>query len=211
MIEQAWAQVLSGDNEGAAGNMFSLHTEFFKNTFAPESYIVRAVGYLNLCQYGDGARVVQDMKQRYLPFKEQMDAYRKAHTSDLDYYETVKTFMTKRDPKEIDGLPRTFIWALARNPNFLLEQQNINSLEDQVSRYNKITMDLIKREKFLLAEQNKSRTELVALKKTMKPGEKNERSQELEKTTAQFPSSALHREKSPKLDQGHPRSGIGPG
>ncbi|MEI7973867.1 MAG: hypothetical protein WCH11_05820, partial [Bdellovibrio sp.] len=48
MIEQAWAQILMKDPEGAAGNMFSLHTDFLKHRFAPESYVARAVGYLNL-------------------------------------------------------------------------------------------------------------------------------------------------------------------
>ena len=59
MVESAWTQILGEDYEGAAGNMFSLHTDFFKNAFSPESYVVRTVGYLNLCQYGDGAQVLK--------------------------------------------------------------------------------------------------------------------------------------------------------
>lgn len=34
MIESAWTQILSEDFEGAAGNMFSLHTDFFKTRFS---------------------------------------------------------------------------------------------------------------------------------------------------------------------------------
>lgn len=59
MTEQAWAQIQYHDYEGAAGNMFSLHTDYFKNTFNPESYLIRIVGYLNLCQYGDGLHVIE--------------------------------------------------------------------------------------------------------------------------------------------------------
>jgi tetratricopeptide (TPR) repeat protein len=186
MIEQAWAQILSGDFEGAAGNMFSLHTDFFKNTFAPESYIVRTVGYLNLCQYGDGARAIHDLKKRYTPIQEKMKAYKAGHKNELDYYETVKTFLTDGQAKEIDGLPRGLVWTLARHPSFIAEQKSINSLEDQISRYNKVTMDLISREKFLLSEQSAIHTKIAALQKNLKPGEKSTAVQDLEKRLMSF-------------------------
>lgn len=186
MIEQAWSQILAGDHEGAAGNMFSLHTDFFKNTFAPESYVVRTVGYLNLCQFGDGARVVQDMKKRYTPVQERMQQYQSSHKSELEYYETVKRFMKDGTSKEIDGLPRGFVWALARHPSFMLEQKNINSIEDQVSRYNRITMDLIKREKFLLADQALVRNRIIELKKKLKPKETTPEIADLEKRLLSF-------------------------
>lgn len=37
-VEGAWAQILAGDYEGAAGNMYSLHIDYFKNRFIPDSY-----------------------------------------------------------------------------------------------------------------------------------------------------------------------------
>lgn len=186
MIEQAWSQILSGDYEGAAGNMYSLHTDFFKNTFAPESYIVRSVSYLNLCQFGDGAKVVSDLKRRYSPIQKKMEAYQTAHTDKTDYYETVKTFLKDAEAREIDGLPRTFVWSLARTPAFVTEQRYINSLEDQVSRYNRITMDLINREKFLLAEQSKIRNQIIEQKKKLKAGEKTLEITNLEKRLLSF-------------------------
>ncbi len=186
MIEQAWSQILAGDHEGAAGNMFSLHTDFFKNTFAPESYVVRTVGYLNLCQFGDGARVVQDMKKRYTPVQGRMRSYKRSRKSELEYYESVKRFMRDSNSKEIDGLPRGFVWALARHPSFMIEQKAINSIEDQVSRYNRITMDLIKREKFLLADQSSVRNKIIELKKKLKPKETTPEIAELEKRLLSF-------------------------
>ena len=181
MIEQAWAQILSGDYEGAAGNMFSLHTDFFKNTFAPESYIVRAVSYLNLCQFGDGARVVTNLKHRYAPAQAQMQTYQAKHKGPLDAYETVKAFLKNADSKEIDGLPRPLIWQLARHPAFLTEQQEINSLEEEITAFNNVSLDLLKREKFLLDEQNKIREKIVAMKKDLKPNESLDEIDSLEK------------------------------
>ena len=65
MVEQAWTQVLAGDHEGAAGNMFSLHTDFFKKAYAPDTYIVRTVGYLNLCQYGDSLQTIKNQNNKF--------------------------------------------------------------------------------------------------------------------------------------------------
>ncbi len=165
MIEQAWSQILAEDYEGAAGNMYSLHTDFFKNSFAPESYVVRTVGYLNLCQYGDGARVINDMKRRFAPVQKQMDEYSSKMTTDLSYYETVKAFAKNPDQKTVDGLPRNFIFELAHHPSFTSEQKLINSTEDQETKYNKITLDLIKKERDIVKGENDVVKQLVSLKK----------------------------------------------
>jgi tetratricopeptide (TPR) repeat protein len=165
MVEQAWTQILSQDYEGAAGNMFSLHTDFFKKSFAPESYVARTVGYLNLCQFGDGAKVIYDFKKRYVPVLKQMTEYGQKMQSNVNYYDTIKTWVKNPDLKTVDGLPREFIYFLTRHPSFILEQKMINSTEDQVSNLNKININLLKTERKALAASNDARAKLIDLKK----------------------------------------------
>lgn len=165
MIEQAWSQILSEDYEGAAGNMFSMHTDFFKKVFNPESYIVRTVGYLNLCQFGDGAKVIYDFKRKYTSVQKELNTYKANMKDNVNYYDTVKTWAKNPDIKLVDGLPREFIFALTRHPSFILEQKMINSVEDQVQKMNKISIDLIKSERKALTAQNDARARLVDLKK----------------------------------------------
>lgn len=167
MVEQAWSQVLSEDYEGAAGNMFSLHTDFFKKAFTPESYVVRTVGYLNLCQYGDGAKVVHDFKKKYTPVLKQMKDYEAKMKSNVNFYDTVKTWAKNPDLQTVDGLPREFIFALTRHPSFMLEQKMINSTEDQVSKINQISIGLIRTERKALIAQNDARLKLIEIKKKM--------------------------------------------
>jgi tetratricopeptide (TPR) repeat protein len=167
MTEQAWSQVLSEDYEGATGNMFSLHTDFFKKAFTPESYVVRTVGYLNLCQYGDGAKVVYDFKKKYTPVLKQMKDYEVKMKESLNYYDTVKSWAKNPDLQTVDGLPREFIFALTRHPSFILEQKMINSIEDQVVKMNKINIELIKTERKALTAQSDARTQLISIKKKM--------------------------------------------
>ncbi len=168
MIEQAWAQVLSEDYEGATGNMFSLHTDFFKKAFAPESYVVRTVGYLNLCQYGDGAKVVFDFKKKYTPVLTQLKEYQSHMKDNVNYYDTIKSWAKNSDLKTVDGLPREFIFALTRHPSFILQQKMINSIEDQVTKMNKINIELIKTERKALAAQSDSKQKMAAVMKSAK-------------------------------------------
>ncbi|WP_413944437.1 tetratricopeptide repeat protein [Bdellovibrio sp. HCB-162] len=168
MVESAWTQILGEDYEGAAGNMFSLHTDFFKNAFAPESYVVRTVGYLNLCQYGDGVQVLNEMNKKYAPWKKKLEDYQKANKTSLNYYDTVKNWIKNSDLKEVDGLPRSFIVELARHPAYMSVQKQINNYEDEVVRFNRIALTLVKKERELIAKQNEANKQLVDAKKGIK-------------------------------------------
>lgn len=168
MVESAWTQILGEDYEGAAGNMFSLHTDFFKNAFSPESYVVRTVGYLNLCQYGDGSQVLNEMSKKYAPWKKKLEEYQTRQTSNLNYYDTVKSWLKNSDMKEVDGLPRSFIVELARHPAYMSVQKQINNYEDEVIRFNKVALTLIRMERDLIAKQNAANKDLMEAKKSLK-------------------------------------------
>ncbi len=187
MIEQAWAQVLSSDYEGATGNMFSLHTDFFKKAFAPESYVVRTVGYLNLCQYGDGAKVVYDFKRKYTPVLAQLKDYQSKQKENISYYDTIKSWARNSDLKTFDGLPREFIFALTRHPSFILQQKMINSIEDQGTKLNKMSIDLIKSERIALAAQSDAKQKITELSKK----KRDPASKELEQEAMNFQEKRL--------------------
>ena len=175
MTEQAWTQVMAEDYEGAAGNMFSLHSDFFKNAFAPESYTVRTVGYLNLCQYGDGIQVLNEMKKKYGPLKAQLQTYQTANDSrPVNYYETVKAWMKNTDRKAVDGLPRSFIVELARHPTFTVPQTEINTYEDEISRFNRVTMSLLSREKTVMKKASEAGREISEIRKKLIDNKKDE-------------------------------------
>lgn len=165
MVEQAWTQILQADYVGAAGNMFTLHTDFFKNAFAPESYVVRTVGYLNLCQFGDGLQVLGNLHKKYDPAKEKLEKYKGAHKDSAEYYSTVKGWFKNTDLKEVDGLPRTFIVELARHPSFMKIQTQINNFEDEIEGFNKATLTIIQREKTLIKKQSEAKEEIAKLQK----------------------------------------------
>ncbi len=161
MVEQAWTQILSKDYEGAAGNMFSLHTDFFKNNYAPESYLVRTVSYLNLCQFGDGMKVLETMKRKYVPLKAILEEYSKKHNAPLDYYNLVKNWLQHSDLKVMEGIPQSFLIEMAKYPIFQAEQKQINRLEDEGNLYNKLALDILKIEKDMLDKMQEINTSLA--------------------------------------------------
>ena len=57
------------DPAGAIGNMYSLHSPYFTAVYKPESYVVRTIGYLNICQYGDAYQTLNLMEEIYRPWK----------------------------------------------------------------------------------------------------------------------------------------------
>lgn len=167
MVEQAWTQILVKDFEGAAGNMFPLHTEFFKNAYNPESYVVRTVAYLNLCQYGDAQNVLQNLGRKYGPIYGKLESYKSQKKKPAEYYDTVRGWLKAPEQKEVDGVPRSFIVEWARHPSFVNVQKNINTFEDEVNNFNKISLNLIQREKDILKLQNETNSNLSRVRQKM--------------------------------------------
>lgn len=153
MVELAWTQILINDYEGAAGNMFSLHTDFFKNAYNPESYVVRTVSYLNLCQFGDSLQVLTALGRKYAPYYGRIETYMSQRKNPSDYYQTVRSWLKKPEQRDVDGVPRSFVIELARHPSFITVQKNINRLEDEITAFNQVTLSLIQREKDLIKKQ----------------------------------------------------------
>lgn len=140
--EQALTQILFGDYVGAAGNMFSLHTDYFKKAYAPDSYIVRAIGYLNLCQFGDAVSVVADLHRRYSKQYEQLVNFKNTQHASADYYNLVKELFNSQQTGDVKNLPRAFVIELARQPGFIAVQKQINATEEEIAGFNQIISGL---------------------------------------------------------------------
>jgi hypothetical protein len=164
LLEQGWSQVLMNDFEGSAGNMFSLHTDFFKYAFIPESYIIRSISYLNLCQYGDGLQILKDMNKKYRPIKSQLEAFEKLELGAEKYYDTVKRFLKFPQLNEVNGLPKAFILEMAHHPSFVTSQDHINQNEDEIIKWNEMSSILIAEENEVLKKQIELQTQLQKVK-----------------------------------------------
>jgi hypothetical protein len=138
LVDQGWAQIMIGDAAGAIGNMYSLHSPYFQSVYKPESYVVRTIGYLNICQYGDAYRTLGIMEQDYRPWQDRVAQYIKNAENQQAYFTTVKKYLTGKSNQEVDGLPYQIIREVARQRNYLNAQSSINDKIDELGRYSPV-------------------------------------------------------------------------
>ncbi len=167
LTEQGWAQLLAGDAPGAVGNMYSIHGPFFKLVYKPESYVVRTIGYLNLCQYADAYRSLMLLNQKYQRTTNDIKLYRDQHKTKESLYNTVKTYLKGSSNQAVDGLSHEVIREMARNKDFLNIQSSINQDHEEIDQTVYIvgmvekTLSDLKRRIFTLDTKRKNHINMV--------------------------------------------------
>lgn len=135
LVEQGWAQLQIKDFSGAIGNMYSLHSPYFQMVYLPDSHVVRSIGYLNICQYGDAYRSLSKLEKDYRDWFQAASNYIKAKPLAKQYYQTVADYLRGRSDLGVDGLPPQVVREMARRRNYLVHQQAINGKIDEINSY----------------------------------------------------------------------------
>jgi hypothetical protein len=65
LLEKAWTELLSHDEQAALGLLVGLGAPVYKRLFAPERALIRAMAFVNLCQYRAAHLDVLDFRRRY--------------------------------------------------------------------------------------------------------------------------------------------------
>jgi tetratricopeptide (TPR) repeat protein len=153
LVEMGWTQLQIGDYEGAVGNMYSVHSPYFAPIYKPESFVIRTVGYLNLCQYPDAYKTLSILEAEYRPALDKMTNYINTVGSRSAYYEAVRKFLLMPPHKEgekrkdhwkmdFDGLPLPVIREMARHRDFTNLQKALNRLIDEKPLYEKLSSEV---------------------------------------------------------------------
>jgi hypothetical protein len=161
LIEQGWTQLALEDHAGAIGNMYSLHSPYFKVLYQPESFVVRTVGYLNICQYGDAYRTMTKLETDYREWQSKLGGYMSSSRTPAATYETVKNYLRSKSSTDIEGLPYQIVREAARGKDFLNLQNSINDKSDELGLFANVVSKLQKDKENvrLRAEQAKKRAE----------------------------------------------------
>ncbi len=160
--ELGWSQVQAGDFEGAIGNMYSIQSPYFQNVFKPESFVIRAIGYLNLCQYGDAYRTISILEKQYRPWNEAIGRY--LNSPDKKAYQSVKSFLRSKGNEEIDGLAPSVVREMARHRDYTNLQNALNRQIDEKEIYQKLDQEVEKSLKRAQTNVTNSRKTISDLK-----------------------------------------------
>lgn len=159
LVEQGWSQVASEDFSGAIGNMYSLHSPYFKAVYQPESFVVRTIGYLNICQYGDAYKTLTWLEKDYRDWQTKTARYLETRSQPDSIYSTVKSYIRGKSTDDVDGVPYQVWREMAHRKDFLNLQTALNDKHDETKRYEGVNQK-IKDEKASIrwrAEQSKKR------------------------------------------------------
>jgi tetratricopeptide (TPR) repeat protein len=167
LMEQGWAQLQSKDMPGAIGNMHSIESPYFNGVFKPESYVVRSIAYLNICQYADAFKSMAFLEHIYEPWLVQLKAYNANHTA-LQAYETVLKHLKSKTATDVDQLPFQVIREAAREKDFINTQAGINQLVDEGTGYTFIKGLIEKDKKSLNARRVSTIASIASLKQKIK-------------------------------------------
>jgi tetratricopeptide (TPR) repeat protein len=165
LTEQAWTQLQSKDAAGAIGNMHSIQSPYFDGVFKPESYIVRTIGYLNICQYADAYKALAHLEHFYVPWLQKIQDFNK---SQKDPYLLVLKQLQSKGVGDIDGLPFQVIREAARQRDFLNVQEGVNQLIDETGGYGFVKSLIEKDKRSLLARRNAAIAKVGQLKLKIK-------------------------------------------
>ncbi len=69
LFEQSWAYFMAGDYPRALGNIHTLQSPYFPNSFYPEADVLKAVIYFANCNYDNAITVVARFNKKYIPIK----------------------------------------------------------------------------------------------------------------------------------------------
>ncbi|MGE0764269.1 MAG: hypothetical protein AB7N80_13385 [Bdellovibrionales bacterium] len=172
LIEQGWTQLAQDDFSGAIGNMYSLHSPYFRSVYKPESFVVRTIGYLNICQYGDAYRTLSWLEREYRPWVEGVNQYIGKRKLASEYYDTTIRYLKGKSSDDMDGLPYQIIREMARQKEFLNAQTSLNAKAEEVGRYEGIDKLITQEKAALKARENKATARFKDLKTKLAKAEK---------------------------------------
>ncbi|MBX7232503.1 MAG: hypothetical protein K1X29_10500 [Bdellovibrionales bacterium] len=171
LIEQGWTQLSLEDYAGAIGNMYSLHSPYFKTVYKPESFVVRTIGYLKICQYGDAYRTLSWLEHDHARWIENINNYLSQNLSNLNHYEMIKSYLKGKSDQDVSGLPHQALREMARQKGFLNIQTSLNEKSDEASRYDNIEKAIQSEKGKLKNRLQKATTRITELQAKIKKAE----------------------------------------
>ena len=86
LFELTWAQMRAAQFRFVLGNFHSLHSPYYETNYQPESFILRSIVYLYICQYKEMERTLNFFQKVYFPVRDKIRTYMRANNNSRDIY-----------------------------------------------------------------------------------------------------------------------------
>jgi hypothetical protein len=138
LFEESWAYFMAGDYAHALGNIHTIESPYFPNSYYPEAEILKAVIYFANCQYDDAETIVAQFQQKYQPMYDDLAKVMKRFQGD-EADEPFYKFLKQVRDGQADLPPRIKIVVTnaLSDRQLLRHLQYVQVLDDEGKRFQK--------------------------------------------------------------------------
>jgi TolA-binding protein len=90
IFEESWAFFLADQYSRALGNVHTLFSPYFRESFYPEALVLKAVVFFTNCQMKNAIAMVQAFHQRYDPLRSKLDELLERYQDNAQFFDFLK-------------------------------------------------------------------------------------------------------------------------
>ncbi|MCL2726039.1 MAG: hypothetical protein FWD69_16560 [Polyangiaceae bacterium] len=138
LFEESWAYFMAGDYAHALGNIHTIESPYFPNSYYPEAEVLKAVIYFANCQYDDAETIVARFQAKYQPIYDDLNKVLtrfKGNEADEPFYKFLKDV---RDSKaDLPPRIKKVVENALSDRQLLRHLQYVQVLDDEQKRFQK--------------------------------------------------------------------------
>ncbi|MCB9521827.1 MAG: hypothetical protein H6702_00425 [Myxococcales bacterium] len=128
--ESAWSYFLKGDTTRGMGIFHTLDGPDWEDYFLPDTYLLEATVFTNVCRFDYAREAIERIRQRYLALKMPLGQYLAEYASPDALYQA---FVLKQTRKGVE-LPRLVRMSVISNPEFYDLYTSVTAYRREVAR-----------------------------------------------------------------------------
>jgi hypothetical protein len=139
LFEESWAYFMAGDYSHALGNIHTIQSPYFPNSYYPEADILKAVIYFANCQYDDAMIIVAQFKAKYEPIREELtkilEKFKKGTNQEEAFYKFLKE--VREGKADLNPKIKAIVETSLSDRQLLRNLEYIRVLDEENKRFDK--------------------------------------------------------------------------
>jgi hypothetical protein len=138
LFEESWAYFMAGDYAHALGNVHTIQSPYFPNSYYPEADVLKAVIYFANCQYDDAEVIVAKLQSKYQPIYDDLTKVLgrfKGDDADEPFYKFLKD--VRDDKADLPPRIKIVVHNALSDRQLLRNLSYVQVLDDEGKRFAK--------------------------------------------------------------------------
>ena len=139
LFEQSYTNFMLGDLNKSLGLILTVNSPQYRtDSFLPETTILKALTFFNLCAYQDVEKILLDFESRYTPMRDELRSFVEGYSSEEGKKIADQAWNTYfGDDKQVEStLPKSFFTRVLRNQDLSGLVRHMNMMDTEVGLIN---------------------------------------------------------------------------